>query len=168
MSYNPRKWTSFVIFADYKTLKKVLKELKPVIETFDHYNFNYYIFGGWEDHISIRVYGKGKEYLEEKIIDLYGRFTLGGWMAQSYDYHGRRAYEFGTRCAFLFMDMKRYFQYDGRLKFGFLFEGIHGLLDNIGIPEKAETLLYRKLWWHFAVRKPYYRFKRKIKKLFKR
>jgi len=165
---NPRIWTSFVIATDLKTQWKIIKKLKPLIEQFDHYNFNYYAGEMGPDHLSIRVYGKGKKQLAEEIFKLCEKYPIIHAWKQSYGAKERRAYEFGTRCAFLYMDMKKYFLRGKKLNYLFLPQAIHGFFDNIGIGDKAEGKLHLTMAWHFLVKKPFYLKIRKLKMRLKR
>lgn len=162
MSYNPSKWTAFIIYADMEKQIKIVKKLKLTIRKFKHYNYNYYSEWGFPPHVSIRVQGRKyeKQKLEEKIKDLGYEYEV-----KDYDALVRKAYEFGSRCAFLYDDYKDYFYKDGILdRKTFLFHGLHGLFDDIGIGEKEEGRIHLKLAWHFLVKKPWYKFKLRLRR----
>lgn len=162
MIYNPRKWTAFIIYADMEKQIKIVKKLKLTIQKFKHYNYNYYSEWGFPPHVSIRVQGRKyeKQKLEEKIKDMGYEYEV-----KDYDALVRKAYEFGSRCAFLYDDYKDYFYKDGILdRKTFLFHGLHGLFDDIGIGEKEEGRIHLKLAWHFLVKKPWYRFKLRLRR----
>lgn len=151
-----RKWVSYVIYADPEKQQKIIKRLKPFVEMHPHYNFNHY-----SDHVSIRLSRGGNYELEQKIKKLRYKYKI-----QSYDYGGRRSYELGTRAAFTYMMDKGYYDRDHNGKGLDLVEVVHGFLDNMCIGDKSEARLHRKMWWHFAVRKPYYRLKKRIRCFF--
>lgn len=148
-----RKWVSYVIYADLKAQQRILRRLKPLIEKHPHYNFNHYT-----DHISIRLSRGGSYELEQKIKRLRYQYKI-----QSYDYEGKRSYELGSRLAFIAIENRRYYTKDHHGRGFDLVEVVHGFLDNIGVGEKREAGIHRRMWWHFAVRKPYYRIKRRLK-----
>ena len=157
-----RHWTAFIVYADLEKQIKIVKKLKLTIQKFKHYNYNYYSEWGFPPHVSIRVQGRKyeKQKLEEKIKDLGYEYDV-----KDYDALVRKAYEFGSRCAFLYDDYKDYFYKDGILdRKTFLFHGLHGLFDDIGIGENEEGRIHLKLAWHFLVKKPWYKFKLRLRR----
>lgn len=160
MSYGSHKWTAFIVYANFEEQKKIIKKLKPVIRKFKHFNYNYYSEPFSPPHVSIRVHGSINE--KKKLKKELDKFDYH-YEVKYYDAIVRKAYEFGSRCAFLFDDFKEYFFEDDILdRKTFLFHGLHGLLDSIGIGEKEEGRIHLKLAWHFLIKKPFYRFKRRL------
>lgn len=151
-----RKWISYVLYASPSIQKEIISIIRWCIEYFDHYSFNYY-----DDHVSIRVQSEKKKYHKylKQLLDTTGFY----WKTQLYDYNGRRSYELGTRMAFIYLGNKTYYDEDHDGKSIDLVEVVHGFLDNIGVDEKAEARLHKRMWWHFAVRKPYWRLKKRLK-----
>jgi hypothetical protein len=162
--YNPRKWTAFVIFTSLKRQNIIIEKLRPIIEQFPHYNFNFYYSELSIDHLSIRVYGKGKKELENDINKLLTGVEV--LVLQPYNYKGRKAYEAATRCVFNLWKNKRYYSGINSMEF------IHGIFDNLCWSDKQEGKLHLKMAWHFLVKKPFYlkirKFKIKLKNLFGR
>lgn len=166
--YNPNKWTAFVIYADLETQQELIRILRPYVEKFDHYNFNFYADEIGTDHLSIRVRGKGKKHFEEiikKHLLIYARKMIKtSWQLKPYDYRGRKNYELATRCVFAIWKDKKYYEKPEDLN---MIELIHGIFDNLSYTDREEGKIHLKMAWHFLVKKPFYLKIRKLKAKFK-
>jgi len=164
-------WFEIPIPADYETQKVIIRQLRTWIQDLESqrliegFAFNHYFGGGSQDTLRVRFdctkenLRQVKKELSSKLEELNISCSLNENPWESPE-HILKAYEFGSRCAFLLFELIESGRFSedyvsdflpptprSELPLSFQFHFNHGVMNSLGVPKRPNELIIH----HFAL-----------------